>query len=128
MNSRPPQRRYAAAGVFGYLLTPGLALAQTLGAGGGADVPLWRVVGALILCLALAIGGAFALRIKLRGALPGLGTAGRRLRLVESIRLTQQVDVCLLSCDDKEFLIAATPHGALLIAGDAKAPWPAAPK
>jgi flagellar biogenesis protein FliO len=89
--------------------------AQTLGQGGGAEVPLWRVVGALIFCLALAAGAAFALRARLRGSLPSVKSAGRRLRLVESLRLSHQVDLCLVEIDGREVVVAATPHGANLL-------------
>jgi flagellar biogenesis protein FliO len=89
--------------------------AQTLGQGGGAEVSLWRVFGALIFCLALAAGAAFALRARLRGSLPSVKGAGRRLRLVESLRLSHQVDLCLVEIDGKEIVVAATPHGANLL-------------
>jgi hypothetical protein len=98
-------------------VTPALASAQTLGQGPETVMPWWRVAAALALCLALAVGAAFALRYRMRGAMPSLTPAKRRLKLVESLRLSHQVDVCLLSCEDRQFLIAATPHGAVLISG-----------
>src|SRR5258708_39176301 len=93
----------------------GPCLSQTLGQGGGVEIPWWRVGGALALCLALAVGGAFALRTRLGGALPSGAGPGRRLRLVESVRLSHQTDVCLIRCDLRAFLIASTPQGAVLI-------------
>ena len=38
-----------------------------------------------------------------------------RLRLVESARIAQQVDVCLVRCDQEELLIAVSPQGAVLL-------------
>ena len=31
------------------------------------------------------------------------------------LRLSHQVDLCIVGCDGKELLIAATPHGAVLV-------------
>lgn len=103
------------------------AWAQRLGQATGAETPLWRVAAALLLCLALAVGGALALRIRLRGLArpPGaskwwlllpspsrfLGAGQRRLQLVETLRLSHQVDICLFSCDERHFIVAATPQG-----------------
>ena len=90
--------------------------AQTLGGGGGgADISVWRVLGALVFCLLLAAGAAFAMRARLRGALPAFKGQSRRLRLVESLRLSHQTDLCVVDLDGRELLIAATPHGTTLL-------------
>jgi flagellar biogenesis protein FliO len=99
------------------------ALAQHLGQAGGEDLSWWRVVGALAVCLALAVGGALAMRARLRAGAPLFTAATRRVQLVESLRLSHQVDVCLLKCDDRHILLAATAQGAILI--DANHPAPA---
>ena len=92
------------------------ALAQQLGQGGGNDVPWWRVIGAFLVCIALAVGGAFALKSRFRGpVIPGFGQARRRLQLIDTLRLSHQVDICLFKCDDTDFLVAATPHGAIVL-------------
>jgi len=49
-----------AAGLF--LLKSDPVLAQTLGQGSDDGMSVWRIVAALLLCLALAVGGAFALK------------------------------------------------------------------
>lgn len=93
------------------------ARGQTLGQGASDDISLWRVLGALVLCLGLAVGAAYALRGRLRGgALPAFGTSDRRLRLVESVRLSHQTDICLMRRDGEEFLVAATAQGLVVIA------------
>jgi hypothetical protein len=112
------------------------ASAQTLGLQPEPAMPWWRVIGALIICLLLALGAAIALRSRLApgGTLPlGLrlprftvleGLAGRapkRLQLVETLRLSHQIDVCLLECDGASMIIAATPQGAIVV----RAPAPA---
>ncbi|MGE5566075.1 MAG: flagellar biosynthetic protein FliO [Parcubacteria group bacterium] len=90
--------------------------AQTLGQATGPDVSWWRVLAALLLCLALGVAGAYALRARMgvRNApqLPWrLGSAPtKRLRIIESARVGQQVDVCLIACDDREHLIAVSPQ------------------
>jgi len=96
--------------------------AQALGGASEPQVAWWRVLAALALCLALAVGGALALRARLGGQAPALRgfklglkpAAVKRLRLVESLRVSHQVDVCLVSCDGAEFIVAASPQGAAI--------------
>lgn len=97
------------------LLAAAPALAQRLGQGTGSEVPVWRVLGALALCLALAVGAAYVLRRRLGGSTPLTLGRGRRLQLVETLRLSHQVDICLIACDGAEFLVAAAPQGATTI-------------
>jgi hypothetical protein len=81
---------------------------------------------ALAFCLLLAVVGAFALRARTQGrgvalTLPrrwtglfdGGAVATRRLALVEVLRVSPVLEVCLLKCDDQEYLVAATPQGAV---------------
>lgn len=119
----------ALAGLLALAAQP--ALAQTLGQGTSSDIPWLRLTGALILCLSLAVAGAYALRTRMGGgaALPpvlarlklpiaGLTlpeAAPRRLQLVETIRLSHQVDVCLIRCDDRQILVAASPQGVVVL-------------
>jgi flagellar biogenesis protein FliO len=112
----------------GLACLPGLALAQRLGQGGvETDIAWWRVGGALILCLALAVAAAYALRTRLRGgAAPLLSRDERRLRLIETLRIGHQVDVCLIACEGRKLLLAASPHGVVLLSSDAP-PTPGEP-
>lgn len=113
----------------GLALIPAVALAQTLGTGGGTELPWWRVVGALSLCLLLAAGAAIALKLRSGGQIQlftALSGADRRLQLVETLRLNHQVDICVLRLDQREFVVAASPQGALLlVSGDAPPLTPA---
>lgn len=102
-------RGAAAAGIA--LLAAAPACAQTLGQGAGPEISWLRVVGALLFCLALAVGAAFALRYRFRGAVRLAPGTPRRLRLVETMRLSHQSDICLLAVDGQEFLFASTPQG-----------------
>ena len=104
-----------AAGVFAF--TQGAAFAQTLGQAPTVHVAWWRVAGSFLLCMMLAVGGALALRARLGLPMKVLGKPQRRLRLLETIRLSHQTDLCLVSCDGREFMVAATPHGAVLLGG-----------
>jgi hypothetical protein len=87
----------------------------------------------------LAVAGAFALRLRMqrapiapakgpsslaawaalanaiRPASLTQGRAGRRLKLVESTRVSHQVEVCLFECDGRSFIIAATAQGAFVV-------------
>ena len=97
------------------LLAAAPAFAQRIGQGTGTEVPIWRVLIALALCLGLAVGAAYVLRRRLGGAMPLAMGRSRRLQLVESLRITPQVHICLVSCDGAEFLVAASPQGAAAI-------------
>lgn len=113
----------AAACATAWLLPVAPALAQRLGQGTGAEVPVWRVLGALLLCLALAVAAAYILRRRMNGVMPrSLRGAERRLQLVETMRLSHQVDLCIVRCDGRELLVAATPHGATALAADLSGP------
>jgi flagellar biogenesis protein FliO len=91
------------------------AFAQRIGQGTGNEVPVWRVLSVLALCLTLAIAAAFVLRRRLAGPRPLTFGSERRLKLIEALRLSHQTDLCLVACDGGEFLVASTPHGATLV-------------
>jgi flagellar biogenesis protein FliO len=107
----------AASCAVAWLLAPSLAAAQKLGQAADTDVAWWRVLGALALCLALAVGAAFAMRTRMRGVTRPAPKTGRQLQLVESLRLSHQVDVCLVACDGERLLVATSPQGVVLLAG-----------
>lgn len=116
------------------------AAAQTLGLAQSPEVPLWRVVGALLFCCLLGAAGSLALRYRLqsqpsRGAKPAAKSlsqvlaaldlrprraevADARLRLVETVRLGYQVEISLLECDGEKVLVVASPHGAFVVNRD----------
>lgn len=86
------------------------APAPVLASGTGADVSLWRVVLALVLCLVLAGGAAWLLRQRLGGAAPWplRPAAGARLRLVERITLGPQSSATLIALDGRELLVVTS--------------------
>jgi hypothetical protein len=95
------------------------AFAQTLSGGDlGPDVSIWRVVAALVLCLALAAGAVFALRHRLGvggSPLAFFASGQRRMQLLEAIRPHPATAICLVRCDGKDYLIAVGPQGGSLI-------------
>jgi len=107
---------------FGVMLAGQAAQAAPLGQVGDDGVAWWRVAAALIFCLLLAVGGAFALRSRLGG---GVGVrrptwlraaqTTRRLELVETLRVKPQVDLLIVRCDGRQLLISASAQGAELI-------------
>lgn len=109
-------RLRAAAGVaaafFALLSRP--VIAQTLGHGIDDGISPWRVAGALLLCVVLAVAGAVILKYRMgyRRVLPFGAKASRRLRLVESLRFSHQIDLCIVDCDGRELLVLASAQGA----------------
>jgi hypothetical protein len=93
------------------------ALADRLGQAPDDGPSIWRVAGAFSLCALFAFAGALVLRS--RGGLGALSwlrpATARRLTLVESVRLTPQVQLCIVVCDGREMLLTTAPTGAILL-------------
>lgn len=83
------------------------------------DVAWWRVAGALLLCIGLALGGAMVLKRRLHGGGPLLVQRGRRMQLIESLRLGPHADAHLLRCDTREILLVATAHAVEVLSDGA---------
>lgn len=104
-------------------LAPEIAYAQTLGGGGDYELPLLRLVIGLILCTILAIVAAIALKRFMRGGnLFKLGPAksffsvpARKLRVMETQRLSPHADLCLFVCESRQYLVVVSPGGATLL-------------
>lgn len=99
------------------------AWAQKLGQATDDDISFERVFAALLLCLAIAIVAAFVLRGRLNLS-PLLSltlrSSAARLRLVESLRVGNQVHLCIVMCDDEQLLIEVSPQGARILKALAK--------
>lgn len=118
------QNRIGFVCIFLLALTVGQASAQTLGQAPSDAVSFWRVTGALLLCIALGIAAIFVLRSRsgatlARPSLPSFVRKDRRLQLIEILRLNQHVDLCLVACDGKPMLLAASSHGVEVLPLDA---------
>jgi hypothetical protein len=101
-----------------FLLSPALAGQGRLGGGEALDVSLGRIVAALV--VSLIVAGLAILLIRQRGGRVDLHKLFGRLELrtraiqvVETRRLSQHADLCLVRHRDTEFLL-------LLMAGDAR--------
>lgn len=93
------------------------AWAQTLGQGASTETPWLRVIAALLLCLGLAVAAALLLKKHLGGPTPALfGARARRIQLIDTLRLSHQVDLCVVQYGGKQLLVAASPGGATLLA------------
>jgi hypothetical protein len=115
-----------------------LAHAQKLGLAQGPEIAWWRVFLSLGLCVILALGGALALKARIAAGSPiftasgpgqkfrlglnldwtrTLGLASSRARgrlaLLETLRLTPQVQVCLFSCEERVFALAISAQGQI---------------
>jgi flagellar biogenesis protein FliO len=103
--------------VLPLLLLPGAqAWSQTLGQGVDSEISPWRILAALTLCIAVAIGAAVLLKSRMQGGkFPRLKSQGRRLQVLETTRLGAQNDVCIVACDGEELLLSSSPHGVSLI-------------
>ena len=93
------------------------ALADRLGGGSELGISLTRIVMALLLCLMLAAlavlllkrgGGKFDLAA-LRGLMVRM-PAARRIEVIETRRVSQHADVCMIRCDGREYLILSAAH------------------
>ena len=107
--------RYGATALVILALWSGQAFANSarLGGGGGLDLSLTRIVLSLLLCLGIALslivllkrnGGrvnANALRGLLAKGLP----ADQRIRVIEARRFSAHADLCLVRCDEVEYVI-----------------------
>lgn len=90
-------------------------LAQQLGRGEDIGVSIWRVLGALLFCLLLAFAAIAVIRRKGGGRidLAALTTQWRaraerprrRIEVLESRRLSQHADICLVRHDEREYLL-----------------------
>ena len=112
----------------------GAADAAPLVAGPVSHFSWLRYIAAIALCLTLAVGGALVLKAR-QGAL-GRGSTGQRLsdlfgyltqgllkpsqanakmQLVETLRLSNQVDLCLVRYEGQVVIVATSPHSAFVL-------------
>lgn len=109
-----PRSVWAIVAVF-CALAP--ALAQTLGQATDDGISTWRVVLALLVCLGLAAMIPYVLKARAGGFLsPLLGLRrGRRLQVIESVRLSHQAELCLVKLDGGEFVVSVSAKGVEIL-------------
>ena len=93
-----------------------------LGGGSNFEIPVERLVFGLILSIALAWAAALLIRRLQKGRGGGIrlfsnsaGSPHRRIAILESRRAGQYSEVCLVSCDDREYLVAFTQNSAVVL-------------
>lgn len=113
-----------------WLLLAQPAWADRLGGGSDLGISLTRIVMALLLCLMLAALAALLLKrsggkidfAALRGLVARM-PAARRIEVIETRRVSQHADICLMRCDGREYLILSAAHQqTVLREGDAVEP------
>lgn len=109
------------------------ASAQQLGGAGTPDLSIVRFLAALFLCFAAALGMALFLRSRQgRQAMPkGLRLAtllrgSGRIEVLESRRVSPHADLCLLRCDDIEYVLLCSPTSAQVLSSKTVKPQAAA--
>lgn len=96
---------------------PALAGGARLGGGQPLDVPVGRIVAALVICIIIAVLAALLIRqragrIDLYAFFGRLQSRPRAVEVVETRRLSPHADICVVRHSGREYLL-------LLLAGDA---------
>jgi flagellar biogenesis protein FliO len=93
------------------------AYAQRLGQAPDDDISFVRVFAALLLCLAIAVGAAFALRARYSVGLPFQLNfrKANRLQLIENLRVGPLANLCIVKCDDQELLVEVSQQGSSIL-------------
>jgi hypothetical protein len=116
-------RRRCAGTICGVcvVLANAAASAQTLGQAPADDISYWRVAFDLVLCLTLAVAGAYLLKARAGNGVASRplrfisSRAPRRLKLVETLRLGQKFDLSIVTCDGHEILVLANENHAAIV-------------
>ena len=108
-----PNVQIKAMAALGALIAPAPLAAQQLGGGGSPDVSIVRIVGALILCLVMALLAILYLKHRAGGRTPlflrRLVHAEPLIDVCEVRRLTVQHSVSLIRFRGDEYLLLLTP-------------------
>lgn len=117
----------ALRSLIGGLTAAGLSgpvSAAKLGTATAPAIPWLRIATAFGLCIALAIAAILVVRNLQRGqGVAGLfrhhsglsGRPGRQIEILETRRISQHADVCLLRCDSTRYLVAASQGTIVLL-------------
>lgn len=106
------------AGAAVLAASPALAGGGRLGGGQPLEVSLGRIVSALVICIIIAVLAVLLIRqrrgkIDLQVFLGRFQMRSRAVEVVETRRLSQNADICLVRHGGREYLL-------LLLAGDAR--------
>lgn len=111
--------------IFAAMVGPAPLYAQQLGGGGAPEVSIVRIVGALFICLLLAVLAIFYLKHRsgrpIAFKLGGLVGASGEVEVRETRRLTVHHHVSLVRHAGREYLLLLSPGDSLLL-GERDAP------
>lgn len=98
------------------------ASAGRLGGGEPPDVSIARIVSALVICVIIAILAALLIRqrggrIAARRLLGGVEFGSRAIKVMETRRLSQHADACLIRYDGREYLLLLQAGNAQVLSG-----------
>lgn len=118
MKTGPGSLAILCAGATLLAASPALAGGGRLGGGQPLEVSLGRIVSALVICIIIAVLAVLLIRqrggrIDLRVFLGRFQVRPRAVEVVETRRLSQNADICLVRHGGREYLL-------LLLAGDAR--------
>jgi hypothetical protein len=105
---------------------PSLAFAQRLGGAPEFETPWLRLIVGLLLCTLVAALAAVVIRRFMHAGSPVngrflfLGAAPRRLRVIETHRLSAHADVCMFTCEGREYLVVVSAAGATVLRDEAR--------
>lgn len=117
MNGRAPMAMFCAGAAL-LADSPVLAGGGRLGGGQPLEVSFGRIVSALVICIIIAVLAVLLIRqrggkIDLRALLERFQARPRAVEVIETRRLSQHADICLVRHGGREYLL-------LLLAGDAR--------
>jgi hypothetical protein len=104
-------RAPAWSALTGALLMSTAASAQNLGGGEDLDISLGRIVLAFLISVGVAAGAILALRRRRAGStsaktwLTGFGSRQPAIRVIETRRISQHGDICLIENRGREYLL-----------------------
>jgi hypothetical protein len=109
--------------VLAAALGSGGAFAQTLGGGSDIELPLGRLLIGLVLCALIAFLAVFLLKryntsgrfLLSFGPNSATGNSTRRIRVLETHRLSQHADLCRFVSNETEYLVIVSQGGAVVL-------------
>jgi hypothetical protein len=136
VNARPAPLAIAGGAILTAwgALGGGPAFAARAGLAGGEDlgVSLGRIVGALLVCIIVAVLAVLLIRQRsgrtdLRAIFSRLELRPRAIEVVETRRLSANADICLVRHGGREYLLLLMAGSARILrddaAAEAAAPW-----
>lgn len=97
----------------------------------GAGLSLWRIFGAWLLCIGIAIALILVLRRIRSGRIPrsaasflprALNPGTRKIAIVETRRINLSADLCIFDYAGERYLVAVGPGGTMLLDKSAAPP------